>query len=82
MPPSKHFPILIEMDEDGFYIVSCPLFKGCRSYGSTIDEAMNNIREAVELCLEDESLEESNTFIGFRELELIDHAKTPTVHGE
>lgn len=38
------FPIQIEMDEDGFYIVSCPQIKGCRSYGSTIDEA-------IELCL-------------------------------
>ena len=62
------------MDEDGFYIVSCPLFKGCRSYGSTIDEAMNNIREAIELCLDDHPMEETNTFIGFRELELLDHA--------
>ena len=74
MPRSKHFPILIEMDEDGFYIVSCPLFKGCRSYGSTIEEAMTNIREAIELCLEDAPFDESNTFIGFRELELADHA--------
>lgn len=53
MSQNKHFPILIEVDEDGFYIVSCPQFKGCRSYGSTMDEAMVNIREAIELCLMD-----------------------------
>jgi predicted RNase H-like HicB family nuclease len=35
--PSIHLPILVETDEDGFYIVSCPVFKGCHSYGKTID---------------------------------------------
>jgi len=27
------FPVIVETDEDGYYIVSCPLFKGCHSYG-------------------------------------------------
>ena len=49
----QHFPILIEQDEDNFFIVSCPTFKGCRSYGNTIDEAISNIREVIELCLEE-----------------------------
>ena len=40
-----HLPIIVEIDEDGYYIVSCPLFKGCHSYGTTIDEALTNIRE-------------------------------------
>ena len=44
---SLHFPILIEQDEDGVFIVSCPSFKGCHSYGKTVEEglaitAMNN----------------------------------------
>jgi len=47
-----HLPIMIELDEDNYYIVSCPVFKGCHSYGKTIDEAMNNIREVVEMCVE------------------------------
>ncbi|MBW1649569.1 MAG: type II toxin-antitoxin system HicB family antitoxin [Deltaproteobacteria bacterium] len=50
---SKHYPIIIEQDTDGFFIVTCPFFKGCRSYGKTIDEAMDNIKEAVELCAEE-----------------------------
>ena len=48
-----HFPIILEQDEDSVYIVSCPLFQGCHSYGKTIDEAMENIKEAIELCLEE-----------------------------
>ena len=69
-----HLPILIEIDEDGYYIVSCPVLKGCHSYGSTIDEAMANIKEAIELCLEDTDTEEINQFIGFRELEISKNA--------
>lgn len=63
-----HFPIIVEQDEDGFYIVSCPSFKGCLSYGKTIDEALQNIEEAIELALDDTDYKQDNHFIGFREL--------------
>ena len=46
-------PIIIEIDEDGYYIVTCPLFKGCHSYGETIDKALKNIKEVIEMCLEE-----------------------------
>ncbi|MES2701053.1 MAG: type II toxin-antitoxin system HicB family antitoxin [Bacteroidota bacterium] len=49
-----HFPILIEQDEDAVYIVSCPVFKGCHSYGKTVDEAMKNIQEVIEMCSSEE----------------------------
>ena len=48
----KHFPIIIEQDKDGVFIVESPILKGCRSYGRTVDEALENIREAIEVCLE------------------------------
>lgn len=71
MPSKKHFPILIEQDIDGFFIVSCPLFQGCRSYGKTIEEALINIQEVIELCVEEQQNEDySNTFIGIRDIEL------------
>jgi predicted RNase H-like HicB family nuclease len=47
--------------------VSCPLFKGCHSYGETVDEALENIKEVIEMCLEEVKLEELNKFVGFRE---------------
>lgn len=52
-----HLPILIETDEDGLYIVSCPLFKGCHTSGETIDEAIKNISEVIEMYLEDQTLQ-------------------------
>ena len=67
----KHFPIIIEQDEDDVYIVECPLFQGCRSYGETIDEAIENIKEAIAVCMEEEQEDISTTFIGVRDLELV-----------
>ena len=69
-----HLPIIIEIDEDGYYIVSCPVFKGCHSYGETVDEALDNIKEVIEMCLEENKVEELNKFVGFRELEVAQYA--------
>lgn len=49
----KQFPILVEKDEDGIYVVECPAFEGCYSQGATLDEALKNIHEVIELCLEE-----------------------------
>ena len=69
-----HLPLIIETDEDGYYIISCPQFKGCHSYGSTIDEALINIKEVIDLCLEETTPEELNKFVGFREIEITQNA--------
>jgi predicted RNase H-like HicB family nuclease len=49
--------VLIEQDEDGKYIASCPSLQGCYTQGDTIEEAMENIQDVIEMCLE-ELLEE------------------------
>ncbi len=53
MKRTHQLPIIIEKDEDGFYVVECPVFSGCYSQGETIDEALKNIREVIDLCLEE-----------------------------
>ncbi len=74
MKPSNekilHLPIVIEQDEDNFYVVSCPVFKGCHSYGKTIDEALENIREVIDMCVEEEYASDMNRFVGFREMQV------------
>jgi len=51
-------PIIVEKDEDGFYVVECLLLKGCYTQGETLDEALKNIHEVIEMCLEEESEDE------------------------
>lgn len=46
------FDIILEEEDDGAYSVHCPALKGCHSQGTTRDEALANIREAIELYLE------------------------------
>ncbi|MHB1425724.1 MAG: type II toxin-antitoxin system HicB family antitoxin [Gemmataceae bacterium] len=46
------FPVTIDRDEDGMWIVECPSIPGCVSQGSTKAVALDNIRAAIRLCLE------------------------------
>lgn len=50
---SRNFPVVTSRGEDGWYIVQCPTLPGCATQGKTLDEALANIREAIELCLEE-----------------------------
>ena len=49
--------ILIEKGEDGYFAASVPSLKGCWSQGKTREEALANIREAIELYLEPDEIE-------------------------
>lgn len=55
---NRQFPIIVEKDEDGFYVVECPIFRGCYSQGKTLDKALKNIREIIEICLEERENQE------------------------
>ena len=48
------FKVFIEPDKEaGGYVVTCPSLPGCYSQGETVEESLANIREAIELCLDD-----------------------------
>jgi len=49
--------VIIEKGEDGYYAASVPSLKGCWSQGKTREEAIRNIREAIDLYLEPEPFE-------------------------
>lgn len=51
-------PLIAEKDEDNFYVVECPVLEGCYTQGKTIDEALRNIREVIELALEEKRNQE------------------------
>jgi len=48
------FKVFLQRDDEyGGYVVRCPTLQGCYSQGKTVEEALANIREAIELTLED-----------------------------
>ncbi|WP_092050628.1 type II toxin-antitoxin system HicB family antitoxin [Planctomicrobium piriforme] len=54
MARKKHtFQVLVEQDEEGWYVAECPALKGCYTQGKTYEEVMDNIRDVIELCLEE-----------------------------
>ena len=47
-----HYTIILERQADGGFHASCPTLKGCHSQGDSLNEAIDNIREAIEVYLE------------------------------
>ena len=69
----KEFTIVIEEDEDGFYVASVPELKGCHTQAKTLDELRERIKEAIQLYLEVEySIVEGNPlkFVGIQKVEV------------
>lgn len=48
----QNFEVILEPEEDGGYHIHCPVLKGCHTYGSNKEEALEKIKEAIELWLE------------------------------
>ena len=46
------FNVTIDRDEDGVFVVECPSIPGCVSQGKTKEEALENIEDAIKLCLQ------------------------------
>ena len=48
----REFHVVVEKDEDGWYVASVPALKGCHTQAKSLDALMKRIREAIALCLE------------------------------
>jgi len=46
------FNVTMDRDEEGIWIVECPSIPGCVSQGETKEEAIDNIKDAIKVCLE------------------------------
>ncbi len=60
---TREFSVVIERDEDGYFVASVPALRGCHSQAKSLDVLMKRIKEAIELCLEVEK-PVSNQFVG------------------
>lgn len=60
---TREFNVVIELDEDGYFVASVPALRGCHTQAKSLDVLMKRIKEAIELCLEVEE-PVSNQFVG------------------
>ena len=66
----KEFQIIIEKDQDGFFISEVVGLRGCHTQARTLEELISRTKEAIELYLEVSPLEYRNEYIGVQKLQL------------
>jgi len=71
------FQVIIEQDEDGLYVADVPALQGCHAQGRTFEEAIENIKEVIAMCVQ-ELREEGKSIetaypevIGIKTLEIV-----------
>lgn len=65
----KEFNIIIEQDEDGFFVASVPELRGCHTQAKSLDVLIERIKEAIELCMEVEETEiRTPKFVGIQRM--------------
>ena len=67
----RNFTVLIEQDEDGIYVAKVPDIRGCYTQGKTIQQVMERIKEAIQVCLEaDKEEHHQMKFVGLQQVEV------------
>jgi predicted RNase H-like HicB family nuclease len=59
----REFDVVIEKDEDGYYVASVPALRGCHTQAKSLDVLIERVQEAIALCLEVEE-PVANQFVG------------------
>jgi len=49
----RDFTVIVERDEDGYYVASVPALAGCHTQARSLDELVERVQEAIAVCLED-----------------------------
>lgn len=69
MRAKRKFTVVIERDEEGYYVASVPALRGCHTQARTLDTLMKRVREVIELCLEDgEAIDDSLELVGIQQI--------------
>ncbi|HNZ25741.1 MAG TPA: type II toxin-antitoxin system HicB family antitoxin [Spirochaetota bacterium] len=68
----KNFTVIIEKDEDDFYIATVPELKSCYTQAKSIEELIPRIREVIQLCIDVQGYEmlSEKVFVGVQQIEV------------
>lgn len=66
-----NFTVLIEQDEDGIFVAKVPDIPGCYTQGKTVEQAMERVKEAIQVCIEgDKEKPFCLKFVGIQQVEI------------
>ena len=71
MKSKRKFTVVIERDEEGYYVASVPALRGCHTQAKTLDTLMKRVREVIELCLDDGGeIDDALELVGIQQISL------------
>lgn len=70
MKQARKFTVVIERDEEGYYVATVPTLRGCHTQAKTLDTLMKRVREAIEVCLGDDDQNRSLELVGIQQISL------------
>ena len=78
---TRDYSVVVERDEDGWYVASVPTYPGCHTQARSLDELVIRIREAIEVCLEGGDTPTPLEFIGVQRVSIRVMTRLPAVSG-
>jgi predicted RNase H-like HicB family nuclease len=69
--------VVVEVDEDGKYVAECPALQGCYTQGDTFEEALENIQDVVQMCLEEIEEEQRQLDLRYPEVIALKYIEVP-----
>jgi predicted RNase H-like HicB family nuclease len=64
----RKFTVVIERDEDHYYVATVPALRGCHTQAKNLDTLMKRVREVIQLCLEDNEAAPSLELVGIQQI--------------
>jgi len=65
----NEYSVIIERDAEGYYVASVPSLRGCHTQGKSLDEVIDRIREAIELCVQTHGADsDALEFVGIQKI--------------
>ena len=68
MRPLRKFTVVIERDEDDYYVATVPALRGCHTQAKNLDTLMKRVREVIQLCLQGNQATPSLELVGIQQI--------------
>lgn len=68
MKTPRKFTVVIERDEEDYFVATVPALRGCHTQAKNLDTLMKRVREVIQLCLEDNQAAPSLELVGIQQI--------------